>query len=344
MAKWGFRIFALRWFLTVSICIYCRRVSRASFPAEHVIPRSFGRFRDSLTLRCVCAACNQYFGDTLELCFGRETGESVVRFQYGLRDSHAGLPGSRLTAKVNVPGPIWGAKVLLAPGASPTGMDILYLAQVAFAERDSDVWKWYLEEDLDAELARKILPGSRVKYLVTSPEQLTKLKARLHELGFGATEQISREPVLPQPELAASITYQFDDIIRRCVGKIAFNYLAHTLEENERVLLRDDFDPIRRFVRDGVIPDRELITVVGSPRLKPEERKKFLVDGHLLAVGWSREEDILCNLSIFNAMTYQVALSYKHRGLWFPLSSMHSFNLKTKTVKKLPGNLIVARK
>lgn len=90
-------------------CIYCRRVALEPFPAEHVIPRSLGLFRNGLTLHCVCGDCNQFFGDQLELHFGRETGESIVRFQYGLRDSVAGTPRSRLTARIKVPGPAFGA-------------------------------------------------------------------------------------------------------------------------------------------------------------------------------------------------------------------------------------------
>jgi hypothetical protein len=52
-------------------------------------------------------------------------------------------------------------------------------------------------------------------------------------------------------------------------------------------------------------------------------------------VGWSKNESILCNLSIFNAMTYQVALCRNYQGLWFGLNSVHSFDLKTKEAKKL---------
>jgi hypothetical protein len=94
-------------------CIYRRRCSSEPFPAEHVIPKSFALFRNGLTLHCVCGDCNQFFGTHLELHFGRETGESVVRFQYGLRDSVAGSPGCRLTGRIKVPGPTFGAKVLL---------------------------------------------------------------------------------------------------------------------------------------------------------------------------------------------------------------------------------------
>ncbi len=43
---------------------------------------------------------------------------------------------------------------------------------------------------------------------------------------------------------------------------------------------------------------------------------------------------------MFNAMTYQVALSRNYRGLWFALGSVHSFDLKAKEAKKLPADLL----
>lgn len=100
-------------------CIYCRSASAEPFPAEHVIPKCFGLFRNGITLHCVCGNCNRFFGDHLELHFDRETGESVVRFQYGLRDNVAASPRSRLTATVKVPGPIFGAKVTKARRRGP---------------------------------------------------------------------------------------------------------------------------------------------------------------------------------------------------------------------------------
>jgi hypothetical protein len=108
-----------------------------------------------------------------------------------------------------------------------------------------------------------------------------------------------------------------------------------------RLLLRDDFDTVRTFIRDGVIPQNEIVAVIGSPRLTEESRKGSLVDGHMIGVGWSVNENILCNLNIFNAMTYQIALCRKYQGLSFALSSVHSFDLNTKEARKLPGDLLI---
>ena len=52
-------------------------------------------------------------------------------------------------------------------------------------------------------------------------------------------------------------------------------------------------------------------------------------------------ENILCNLNIFNAMTHQIVLCRKYQDLWFALSSVHSFDLSTKEAKKLPGDLLI---
>jgi hypothetical protein len=199
-----------------------------------------------------------------------------------------------------------------------------------------------LPEELNAEILAGLGPNTNVKYFFTSPAEETHLRARLRELGFtGPTKHIGKDRILPQPEMTARVTYTFDTIIRRCIAKIAFNHLAHALSEDMRLLLRDDFDTVRTFIRDGVIPQNEIVAVIGNPRLTEESRKGSLVDGHMIGVGWSANENILCNLNIFNAMTYQVALCREYRGLWFALSSVHSFDLDTKEARKLPGELLI---
>lgn len=326
----------------MAICIYCRRNASEPFPAEHVIPRSFGLFKGGLTLRCVCGDCNHFFSRELELRFARETGESIVRFQHGLRSGVAGYPGGKLTASINVPGPMFGARVLLAPSNGAKSMEIVYLPQVGFASQNSDDWKWYLREELNKEVLKGLGTNIQVRYLFSSTADEQLLRAHLRSLGFSPNSRhVSRTIVPPGSEINARVTYTFDVIIRRCVAKIAFNYLAHAVGENARILLRSDFDVIREFVREGVLPREEIVFVVGGPRLDQESRLGSLVDGHMIAVGWNEAEHILCNLSVFNAMTYQVVLSRKHQGLWFPLRNAHSFDLETRKARSLPGHLMV---
>ncbi len=139
--------------------------------------------------------------------------------------------------------------------------------------------------------------------------------------------------------MTARVTYLFDSTIRRCVAKIAFNYFAHVVSEDAPLLLREDFDAVRDFVRHGTRAGHTIVVPIEGPRLTEEGRKGSLVDGHMLELGWSRNESILCNLSIFNAMTYRVAICRKYQGPWFALNSVHSFDLKAKEAKKVPAGL-----
>src|SRR5438270_13018264 len=93
---------------TIWRCIYCRCISNNRFPAEHVIPTSFGKFEKNLTLHCVCSECNNFFSGQLEMQFGRETGEGVVRYRYGLRDSPIPAGSESFIAKLTAEGPpVW---------------------------------------------------------------------------------------------------------------------------------------------------------------------------------------------------------------------------------------------
>jgi hypothetical protein len=322
-------------------CVYCYSTRHEKFAREHVIPQSFGSFQHSLTLGCVCGDCNRYFGKQLELGFARESAESIVRYRHGLRDMESASRTNKVRAKINVPGPMLGAKVLLRPNALRNGIDIVYLPQVAFKINDADDWKWYTEEDLTSEVLRPLQAGSTMKLLVSSRAEEEKIRSRLRELGLGHTKEISRDEVPPRPDIKTRVTCDFDSNMSRCVAKIAFNYFAYVLQENTRLLLRREFDTVRNYVRNELNPEQPIVYFSERPKLEPDSNTPAFVDGHILAVGWdTTNENIGCALSLFNAMTYRVALCRKYEGLWFALQSAHSFDFETGRVKRIPLNLL----
>ena len=68
------------------VCIYCKTDKpQRLFNKEHVLPRCLGTFLDAPTLKCVCKACNQAFGDQLEIALGRDSFEALLRFQHRLK-------------------------------------------------------------------------------------------------------------------------------------------------------------------------------------------------------------------------------------------------------------------
>ena len=322
-------------------CIYCRCTRRDPFSREHVIPQSLGSFRGGLTLGCVCDECNHYFGKHLELEFARESAESVARYLHGLRDVESASRTRRMTARINVPGLLFGAKVLLRPNASRNGIDIVYLPQVAFKNKDAEDWKWYTVEELNSDVLRALEPGSVMKLMVTSPAEEEKIRSQLRELGLGPTKAISRDQVPPRPDVKTRVKCDFDFNMSRCVAKIAFNYFAHVLGENTRLLLRREFDAVRRYVRYGSNPEQPIVYFSEKARFEQDSTTPSFVDGHILAVGWDNtNENIGCALSLFNTMTYRVVLCRKYEGLWFPLHSAHSFDFETAGVKSIPLNLL----
>ncbi len=78
-------------------CIYCRIAGDSrQFNTEHVIPRAFGRFRGALTLARprryrVCSACNQRFGNSLDIGLARNSYEAYLRARSGLLSAETSI-------------------------------------------------------------------------------------------------------------------------------------------------------------------------------------------------------------------------------------------------------------
>lgn len=69
-----------------STCIYCKKEKALDeFDTEHVIQQSLGKFENNLTLHCVCKECNQFFGDSIDLIFGRDSIEALLRYHHRIK-------------------------------------------------------------------------------------------------------------------------------------------------------------------------------------------------------------------------------------------------------------------
>jgi hypothetical protein len=247
-------------------CIYCRASNARKFPREHVVPKSFGSFRGALTLGCVCGACNRSFGKQLDTPFARESAESIARFWHGVRDEESATRTSQATARVNDSGPRQGAKVLLRPNARKNGIDLQYVPQVAFRKNEAEEWRWYTSDEVSADIIQTLEAGSELKYFVSSPSEEQQLRSRLQELGLPATKPVRRQVFPPEAEIKTHVKCIFDLNMARCVAKIAFNYFAYVLEENCPLLLREEFDAIRKFVTDGTHPQYSIVSFRVSRR------------------------------------------------------------------------------
>jgi hypothetical protein len=121
------------------MCIYCLgEKPRSKFTCEHVLPAAFGTFANNLTkLRCVCHACNQLFGDSIELAFGRDSFEAYLRFRYQVKEPRkvAELGSTRVVFSYAGPGEWRG--VLLRLVLEGSGLVVDLVPQVAFKNKAS---------------------------------------------------------------------------------------------------------------------------------------------------------------------------------------------------------------
>ena len=85
-------------------CIYCLETkSKNGFrKREHIIPQCFGKFSpDNLILYdTVCDDCNQYFGEKIELFFGRDSFEGIERLKHGIKPKELLRNRRRVKSKI----------------------------------------------------------------------------------------------------------------------------------------------------------------------------------------------------------------------------------------------------
>lgn len=290
--------------------------------------------------------------------FATESVESIVRYRHGLRDIESAERTRSVRAQANVPGPIQGAKVRLRPDSSAkSGIGNIYLMQVGIRNPNDADWRFYTLEELNPEILQTLEPGAGLKLFITIEEaaeqdeeairsklreQEAKIRSRLRDLGFvGETQEVSRDRILPTKNSIARVSCDFNFDMSRCVAKIAFNYLAYVLGENTDVLMRPDFDGVRKYVREGIFPGYPVLSFSSKPKFDQDAERPPFVNGHILAVGSDHATgSITCAISLFNAMSYRVLLCRKYEGLWFALWSAHAFDFDRGEVRPLPVNLL----
>jgi HNH endonuclease len=308
------------------ICIYCLEdQNQSSFTKiEHVLPQSFGRFKNNLTLHnSVCDGCNKYFGDNLEIALGRDTYEGGLRFDYGLRQpSEFKSLGkkTRLTVRIHE-GEFKGAyayreysevqqQIILKP-VPQVGFRKLVDSEIEYYLLDQIPTKQYFDQngyDLDQPGSIRILPSTEVE----------SIQAVLLRKGFTFKAHKDVNPDESEPSLLCKIEGVIDESIIRAVAKIAFNYLAYW--QGPEFMLEADFNPTREFIRYGVKSQYPLIKIRQESILCDESVSGKRRSGHLLTVDWAADKrSIVAQVSLLNWLTYSVSLardfSGKHRAI-----------------------------
>ena len=303
-------------------CIYClKEAPEISFnKVEHVIPASFGAFKNNFTLRhTVCDDCNQYFGNNLEIYFARGTREGISRFEFNIKPADKFKTSgkkSRLIMKRSEE-PFKGAYAELKYSPQEDKILSLLLPQVGFLKNlTTKEYEFFLLDEIPSKdtLDKKGFCLNNPEGIIFPGDDVTNIKNLLKQKGitlhYGG---LVDAPDKPEGKVPHEVEYTIDDTVLRTVSKITFNYLAFW--QGADFVFHHDFNTIRKYIRYGQKPDYPLVLPSNDPILgdEPIEGKRRV--GHIVTVNWALDGiSIISQVALFNDIKYKVSLARNFSG------------------------------
>ena len=275
-------------------CVYCQedKPDDSFRRAEHVVPQSFGTFRDNFTLRgIVCDSCNQYFGDHLELALARDSFEGHSRFEYGVRNPEELRPfgrNSRIILRI-AEGDFSGSYAYREYSEEAGNIALRPLPQVGFLMAPSNKYEYFLLDEIPAEpeLRKKGFHSRHPEAIRGLEVDETLLRDKLAEKGI--TFRVGGEVVPPErsQSILCELEGRIDHSIFRAIAKIALNYLVFW--QGPEFVQQPSFDAVRRYVCEGENPGYKMIDVQEAAILADEPvvgRRRL---GHLITTNRAQD-------------------------------------------------------
>ena len=297
--------------------------------AEHVIPESFGGFRDNLTLHeVVCDGCNQFFGKDIELYLARDTPDGLNRFLMGGKDHKEFKSlgkGSSLVRRVKS-GFLKGAYVTHRAGDGPR--ELVPLPQIGFGTSKAGPFKWFTVDHLPTREELEAFRGEGLVHVqFCEIDDPAPVLAELGARGVQVSGEIERVAG-PRSEEEFQIHAQLGMKFGRAITKITLNYVAH--QYGAATALMAQFNKARRFVRYGAGVDEQRmweVVTTGGVDTGPV--------GHRISIEWDRRGSSVAGEITFHRWArYRVALGSGFLVLP-PRGSCHFFDLTNMTVRRI---------
>lgn len=273
--------------------------------------QSFGKFEENLTLNgVVCDECNQYFGDTLELVLGRDTNEGLARVQHGVKKpkEFKALRKGRVVLKV-AEGPFKGCHAYVEYSQTAGQVQIFRFPQVGFLTLPSNAYEFFLLDEIPSleDLRRKGFSNSTPRSILGVEVDADILGPLLAEKGISFRLDGYFDPGPPPADILVEKSFTIDDMVRRAITKMAFNYLAKM--HGAQFALHPSFDGIRRFVRYGERPSFFLFDAVDEAILEGEPIEGPRLLGNLVTLNVAIDgASLFAQVSLLNMLTYRVLL------------------------------------
>lgn len=302
-------------------CIYCvTDKDETAFNREHGLNRAFGTYagkeNERFVLNCVCQECNQLFGDTIDLKFGRDTIEGLWRFMSGIKKAAEFKPFGKSSTTITTltEGPYRGVRGYLTQDER-RGTMFKPIPSVGFAHAEGEPFEWFTLDALPSreQLAAKgyVSGVSRAQTFGDASDEdfATALEAK----GLKLLKTHGTPP--PRDAVLAESVFTIAHPEFRAATKIALNYVAAVV--TPEVVLRPAFDLARRYVRH----DEQPIPVgMGLNRRFQDDGERG--DWHYLCVGVV-DDQIIAQVCLHLKMFYVLTLA---QGAVFDGSFGHRFD------------------
>lgn len=332
-------------------CIYClqEKTSTHFKKSEHVLPKSFGKFKDNFTLRNkVCDECNQYFGDTIEIRLARGTYEGIKRYIHGIKkySEFKGILNQSLL-RIYLNENLYKG-LILALKYSPCFDEIIVqpVPQIGFKKNDETYDYFDLAEKLPTkeklEQHYVLQKNDSIHIVPDTAQQIAK--TYLAEIGI-KLKTTKLGPInlrTTSPDIMVKITSTIDNKIRRAVAKIAFNYFAYFNESS--LLLTSQFNTIRNIILNGDEPSWPIIKIDTNPILENEKDTSIGRLGHIITLHDDINGSIIAQVSLFNLLRYSVILAKNFSGEKPKIGFGHFFDFTNKRIIDIQKSLLIIPK
>lgn len=328
----------------MSICIYCKENKEKGLftNKEHVIPQAFGTFQPKNFIlndkdkkdETVCNDCNKKLGHILEYHMATDSFEGVIlRNEFHSKKKSTNQNKKRLTIQINE-GNYTGLFVTLNEK-----MQIELVPQIALRKKDGK-WDYFLPHDIDKIKKENYILEFQENCLGAFVMDVFAAKALFQKIGLSFSPS---EASLTQwnKDYACEIKSIMDQTIKRCIAKIAFNYLAyHNCKE---FLLESFFDPIRNYILKG--GNGVFVRNVNYSLLHDEKNTPSRRVGHIITLDKKNDGSILAHVTLYNQITYAINLTSSFNTLHpFNITIGHIFNIKARGIlplQKVPQKIIL---
>jgi hypothetical protein len=265
----------------------------------------------------VCESCNKALGRELDEVLATDSIEAFDRARLKIRPFRSKGARANLHAVLSA-GPLRGARGRLVPHASSRGVALEPAPQIGLTP-DGGERQWFSLDRLPPKDALARAGCSNVYVEVIGP--LEPARRALEERGYGPLGEF-QENRGAMNEADGDLVLPVTQVHLRAVAKIALGYLAAAT--NAGFAMLPAFNDARRFVRDGIVPPRPIVSVRPNKFVAEAQAMHYLAleaRGGIV-VGW---------VSLFMRLRYVVTLGQV--ALPSFVASSHVFDPENRSVR-----------